>query len=661
MGTPERSRIPIMSKDTRAAVYGRKSDDDQEGVASQWELCARRAEEDGRHVPDGGEYRFGDNDASGKDSSRDEFQRLIAVVKGGRAPFRYVYVKDKTRLGRWLGPRKHSYYECLLEEHGVKVIYCSQKEEIDFSAGVSGGQIGYFLKDSVDNFYAAQERLEFLRRSKIGMRQAVMRGSYPGHVVPYATHRVLVSKSSGAVLGTVGTHAHRDRETTLIKLEWDGGESLMIVREIFARILKGHSLHEIAADLNRRNVCAPRGKGWLAGTVGIIARNEIYRGDLVWGRNGKRVPIVPCAQAKMDGPEAIRYASFMADPPISRKDFESVQTILSGNREHWSRRFATGDRYLLSGLVVCMACGCNYRGTIRRHFRGATSPEDCTLYYRHMDVRHRKLGYVKVMTDEPDPRETPRARVRRERQEKQEECTHRKHIRAELLEESVLRSLEEALSGGTLVNQVEKAIQERLGMEAISRERADKRRVEKKVEQVTRAINRAITDSLTADSESVRTQLNEVRDRMGRELDDLKDRLESYAVRDEQLSIAMANARELRERALQFWEALRSGEARERKEALAALIVRIEVDCNKSIANVVVRGLDTTLRVPMELENRSKHQPPDRLLNTLDTATLQEAMAKPEFTGSDLHRNGRLDLIWVIDIPQPPIRRRGGG
>jgi hypothetical protein len=380
---------------------------------------------------------------------------------------------------------------------------------------------------------------------------------------------------------------------------------------------------------------------------------------LVWGRNGKRVPIVPCAQAKVDGPEAIRYAGFIADPPISGKDFESVQTILSGNREHWSRRFATSDRYLLSGLVVCMACGCGFRGSIRRHFPGATSPEDCTLYYRHMSVRDRKPGYVRPVNGEPDPHETAKARARRNRQEKGEDCIHSKHIRAELLEEAVLTVLEEALSGGTLVHEVEKAIQERLGMEAISRERADKRRVEKKVEQVTRSLNRAITDSLTAEGESVRTQLNAVRDRLGRELDDLKDRLESYAAREEQLSTAVANARELQDRALRFWETLRSGEVKERKEALAALIVRIEVDCNKSTANVVVRGLETTLRVPMELESkRTKHHLPDRLLHTADTSTQQEAMAKPQCIGSDLYRNGRVDLIWVIRLPQPSLRIR---
>lgn len=646
-----------MSNQNLAAAYGRKSDDDQQGVYDQWELCARRAEADGRHIPD--DNRFGDNDSTGKTSARREFERLVNVVTGGRAPFRHLYVKDKTRFGRWVDPRKHTYYECLFEEHGVKIVYCNQKEEVDFSAGVLGSEIGVYLKDSVDNFYAAQERLEIISRTRTGKRQALMRGSYPTHLIPYATRRILVSRLTGETLGEIGTRAIRDRETTLIKLGWVDGEPLMVVREIFKRILKGESMREICTDLNQRKIPAAKGGAWCHASMAQIVRNPIYAGDAVWGRSKSGTPPVHYKEASVDGGEPILYPDFIADPPISREDFATVQQILAGNRGDWKRRHATSSKYLVSGLLVCGRCGFSFHGAT---IKGRPNAPGVFRYYRHIDP----LG------------NSPGATRNEQRGAKHHPCSDRKrYVRADIVEARVLRALGEVLKDGVIVDSVRRAIKQRLGNEARADQERDKLRLGKQIERLERSVERCIADSLSADTDVVRVKLAEARDRCARELEELRNRMHDYEAQEQLYDQAMRDARLAQDRALRLRDVITSGEIRERKEAIAAVLERIELTL-PSRDSFADDQLTSDRRAGFRLtvhaypvwsyasggsihQKASKPHNPIRVVENLGPVDSQASNPRTSLIGSNLYRGGRLDLVFEVtmDSEQVPLKSHG--
>ncbi|MBB4635652.1 recombinase family protein [Longimicrobium terrae] len=629
-----------MNHSNLAAAYGRKSTDDQQGVHDQWKICFQRAQSDGRHVPENDEFRFGDNDASGKTSNRREFERLVEVVRGGRAPFRYLYVKDKSRLGRWVDPRKHTFYECLFEEQGVKIIYCDQ-EEVDFSAGVRGSEGGVYLKDSADNLFAAQERLQIISRTRIGKRQAFIGGSYPTHLIPYATRRILVSRITGEVLGEIGARANRDKETTLIKLAWVEGEPLELVREIFNRISRGESLREVGKDFNQRGIPAPHGGFWSHKAVGQVVRNPIYVGDAIWAQKSG-VPPVHYTKVRADSAEPILYPDFASNPPVSREDFATVQRILAGNRVNWERRHSTSPNYLASGLLVCGHCGFSYSGVA---IKGPSNRPGVRLYYRHADPVSK----------------TPGIRGDDQRCAKRQPCSDKgRYVRAAVVEERVLRALEEVLRDGVIVDNVRRAIEQRLGTGAKADQEKDRRRLNEQIMRLDRAVQRCIEDSASADMELVRVKLAEARDRFAREADELRKRLREYEAQERLYNQAMQDARLAQNRALSLRETLKSGEVRARKEAIASILERIELTL-PSRGSFAEGQLTSERRAGFRLtvhaypvwsySSGDTHQKPSKPRNPLrvvgsDGAISSQDASALTLVGSDAYKTGQLDLLF---------------
>ena len=139
-----------------------------------------------------------------------------------------------------------------------------------------------------------------------------------------------------------------------------------IVRRIFDMTLEGMTSARIAGILNAEGIRTPAefkreksGKGqkgkvksmWAAGTICAILRNQVYTGDMVYGKTwkeevGGRNLARPRSQWKVFPNHHM--------PVISREVFDRVQR--GRGRKHVS---AGGDRHPLSGFLTCACCGRN--------------------------------------------------------------------------------------------------------------------------------------------------------------------------------------------------------------------------------------------------------------------------------------------------------------
>lgn len=139
-------------------------------------------------------------------------------------------------------------------------------------------------------------------------------------------------------------------------------EEAKVVRLIFKLYLKpGGSARSIAAELNRRQIKAPRGKTWRDSSVRAILGRRKYTGTFVFGaqnagkyycwRDGEIVP-----RRKTDG--TIKSDPIVIEntfePIISQEVFDLAQRKIGANKLNKARKKAR--QYPLSGLVKCGDC-----------------------------------------------------------------------------------------------------------------------------------------------------------------------------------------------------------------------------------------------------------------------------------------------------------------
>lgn len=404
-----------------AASYGRKSYRDPEGIEAQYLGNQRKAHEHGFTIPTSPEFRFDDDDTVGITKSRAGFDRLVEVVTSGDAPFERVYIKDKTRLGRWDDPRYHSYLEVLFETHGVRIVYCDDPNgPIDYENADPGQILGRHLKDQVDNANASQERRRLRRRVTGGMRKRVYDGYYPGSKAPYGLRRTLVDARSKEVLQDVPQLGTIRMPDCHYGLRWADDGSLQVIVRIFELAEQGWSLRRIAQRLNADGLPSPlvaRGehrryrrklssgewilanappsaspvsvesaeramdattRPWLPATVGHILRNPIYCGDLVWSRTTRGhlgEPVDVRAANLDDAKEALIAIDFIKGAPISRARWMALQELLDDSSHGKAGRRPSNPAYLLTGLLRCQTCGAT--------FTGFTKAVSGRRYYRH--------------------------------------------------------------------------------------------------------------------------------------------------------------------------------------------------------------------------------------------------------------------------------------
>lgn len=541
-----------------AASYGRKSDEDNEGLQSQHLGNEQRAAADGYLIPRSLDFRFEDDDTTGVSKRRKGFDHLLQLITSGEAKFERVYVKDRTRLGRWSDPRFGFYLEVLCEEHGVKIVYSENDKHVDYAGEFSPDMIGLFLKEAVDGVVASQERERLIKRVTGGMRYWVMRGFYPGSSAPYGLERWLADETTGALLERIPDGQAVRKSGCRYKLSWQNAVARDVIREIYQLVDSGRSLASVARELNERGTPTPSGRGaWKGESVRRIARNPIYCGDLVWGRTTRDGEPMDQADSQLNGRQAIRIEGFLKDAPVSREQWEDVQANLDGNRERWSQRRASAPAYLLSGMVACSGCGAGYHG------HTSTKAYDTRRrYYRH--------------ADSPDGVECQGGN---------------RYVRAEALEWQVIDKVAYVLQDGRLQELTERALQERL---ALTSSEDHEQRIAETRRQIARyedAVRRLKREVALSETETERRISQEEAVRFGQEADHLRLRLAELTAEQEQIQEMTRRRSVLTDRAGDLLEILHSAPLEDRKEVLAIVVQQVLVNPQLTEATIAIRAL----------------------------------------------------------------------
>jgi len=166
--------------------------------------------------------------------------------------------------------------------------------------------------------FAEFERATIIDRVVAGMERKAARGGWPGGTIPY------------------GLRLDEDHHLAIEPTEFP------VVERIFIRYgIERAGSTTIATELNEDGYRTRSGRRFSAKVVLDILRNRSYLGE-VWFRGA-------CSGSE----------NALIDPAL----FEEVQALLGERAKRHDRRMVdVHPEYLLSGVVICGRCNCNYVG-----------------------------------------------------------------------------------------------------------------------------------------------------------------------------------------------------------------------------------------------------------------------------------------------------------
>jgi len=330
-----------------AAIYLRLSEedrsklnkgDDSESITNQRSMLTAYASERGWDIYD----IYSDEDYSGSDDTRPEFNRMLADAKDRR--FSVVICKSLSRFARDVS-MVEKYINGLFIEWNVRFISL-----LDYADNFQQGSRKNIQINSLVNQWYLEDLSKNIRDT---MNSKKKQGQYTGALAPYGyikdpddKHRMLIDEEAAAV-----------------------------VRRIYRLYLEGYGNKAIATLLNDEGIPCPSKyrllKGfktnrkedvadelrWSDHTVWHILRNPNYVGDLVQGRYGKPTYKSKTLKEKKNPDEWIVVES-AHEPIVSKEDYERVQAAKISRGQH--NRNASVSRAvanIFSGIIKCKICG----------------------------------------------------------------------------------------------------------------------------------------------------------------------------------------------------------------------------------------------------------------------------------------------------------------
>src|SRR5262245_43317972 len=462
-----------------AAIYARKSTDqnvadEEKSVTRQVERARAYAERKGWTVAE--EHVYTDNGISGAEFlKRPGFLRLMNALKP-RPPFQVLIMSEESRLGR--EQIETAYALKQLAQAGVRVFLYLEDRERTLDSPTDK------LLMSVTAFADELERDKARQRTYDAMeRKARALHVTGGRVYGY---------DNVDVPGPNGQRSHVVRRVN--------EEQAAVVRRIFALCAEGQGFTRIAKALNEDGVHPPRrASGWAPTAVREILRRPLYRGEVIWNRQQKRDRWG--RKRYLDRPEEQWITAAAPELRIVLDDlWRAAHRRLDAAREVYASGGRTTDRpdqekYLLSGLATCAACGGSLGAFTRDYKRAGQRGRFYGCNYNH------KRG-AKVWAN-------------------------RLLIRQDKLDQVVLEAIAEALDERLLERAVEKAAARLAQRKQATPDR--RRQLERELADVEARIQRGVDALLTGIdvAEELRARLKAEKDRkmaLAAELEALKGR-----------------------------------------------------------------------------------------------------------------------------------------
>ncbi|EAC4489591.1 TPA: recombinase family protein [Listeria monocytogenes] len=173
-------------------------------------------------------------------------------------------------------------------------------------------------------------------------------------------------------------------------------EQAVVVRDIFADVLKGTSTGDIAEKLNQQGVTTKRRKTWHGTTIRGIIKNEKYIGDALFGKTFTDDSF----KRKVNRGDKNQY--FMEghhSAIIDKETFEQAQQMLVQNAK--SKNIVQDDdkyqnRYSFSGVLKCGECG----GIFKRRIQSKNKNEKYVAWACTTHLKDKHSCSMKFIKDE---------------------------------------------------------------------------------------------------------------------------------------------------------------------------------------------------------------------------------------------------------------------
>jgi DNA invertase Pin-like site-specific DNA recombinase len=251
--------------------------------------------------------------------ARDGFTAMMTDLEQGRFDAGVLMLWESSRGSRRAGEWVDLVDVCA--ERGVMIFVT--KDDATYDPG-RGRDRRSLLSDAIDSEYESSKVSDRTKRSNAANAAA----GKPHGRVPYGYRRTYDLRS-GALVG-----------------QEDHPDEAPVVRELFARIVAGHSLRSIARDFDTRGIRTRSGKPFSAAGLRSLAVRDAYAGRRVHdpGRTSGTTRTADAVTVQAMWPALIAEADFLA-----------VQRILSDS----SRRTNRPGRgvHLLSMIARCDVCG----------------------------------------------------------------------------------------------------------------------------------------------------------------------------------------------------------------------------------------------------------------------------------------------------------------
>ena len=324
----------------KAAIYCRLSEedrnkanftDDSRSIKNQKSMLLDYAQKNNFEI-----YGiYSDDDYSGTDRNRPEFNRLIRDAS--EKLFDIVLCKSQSRFSREI-EIVEKYINGKFAEWGIRFIGVADNTDSADKANIKCRQI-----NSLINEWYLQDMSENIRS--------------------VLTHR----RKQGMFIGAFAPYGYKKDPINHGKLIVDY-DAAAVVKEIFTCFAAGYSKNDIARMLNGKKIPnpteykkingfkfnksdAPHSKQWKYYTVNNILHNEVYIGNLVQGKYGSVSYKTKKSKPKPEK-EWIR-AEKTHEPVIGEELWNNVQSIL---KQH-QKPFKPWESGVFTGKVRCKYCG----------------------------------------------------------------------------------------------------------------------------------------------------------------------------------------------------------------------------------------------------------------------------------------------------------------
>lgn len=265
---------------------------------------------------------YADNAMTGTKTSRENFQKLLAQCREGNIDL--IITKSVSRFSRNTVALLETVRE--LKNLGIGVFF----EEQNINTLSAEGELLLTLLAS----YAQEESLSASENQKWRIRNSFKKGKL-------ANLRFLFGYNI-------------EKGEILIN-----PEQAEIVREIFARVIKGETLGSISRDLNSRGLTGALGGRWEAHHIKNIITNEKYTGNALLQKRYRNNHIDKKEVAN-EGQLDKYYVKNTHISIIDDETFNKAQLALKGIDEVFSKR-KKPSRSIFTGKIICGKCGKTFK------------------------------------------------------------------------------------------------------------------------------------------------------------------------------------------------------------------------------------------------------------------------------------------------------------